>query len=120
MIARIILALALCVTPIITTGCATSTAQHPGSINTFDSQAYDALLTLQAGIEEAKVQFANTPAAKEPLDKVRAAYNTTMNAYKVWHAAASSDPAAQQALANQITAVKSSLASLLSTFGGKP
>lgn len=117
---RIILALALCATPIITTGCATSAAQHPGAINAFDSQAYDTLLTVQAGIEAAKVQFANTPAAKEPLDKLRALYNTTMNAYKVWHSVASVDPAAQQALANQITAVKTSLASLLATFGGKP
>lgn len=119
MLARLLLALALCV-PGITTGCASGTAQHPGSINAFDSQAFDALLTIQAGIESAKVQFANTPAAKEPLDKIRAAYNATMNAYKVYHQAASKDPITEADIRLRIDGVKTSLAALLTLFGGKP
>lgn len=120
LLARIVLALTLCVTPIITTSCATGTAQHPGAINAFDSQAFDTLLTIQAGIEEAKVQLANTPAAQPALTKLRAGYNTTMAAYKVWHAAASTDPAKQADLQKQIDAVKAGLADLIKTFGGKP
>lgn len=113
----LLLALALCVAPIIETGCATSTAQHPGAINALDSQAYDALVTIQAGIESAKTQFAGNPAAKDPLNKVIAGYNTAMAAYKVFHTTANPTAAAQTDLQNQIAAVKASLAALTAQFG---
>lgn len=61
---------------------------HPGAINAFDSNAYDILITEQASIEQAKADIAKYPAMKTSLNAVIAQYDTTMAAYKIYHAAA--------------------------------
>jgi hypothetical protein len=99
------------------TGCA-STATHPGAVSTFDSQAYDSLVSIQASIEQAKADFGSDPAAKAPLNRVIAAYNAAQDAYKSYHALAVSgkapDPTSLQA---QISALVADIASIRATFG---
>ena len=113
----------LCMVPLLfLQGCGTATVQHPGAVNTFDSQAYDALLTTQAGIESAKTQFGANPAAKAPLNALIAAYDALQSTYKAYHTAASAGTAtaAQQAsVQSQIDAVKGQLSQVMTTFGGK-
>ncbi len=98
------------------TGCGTSapaTISHPGAINAFDSNVFDALVTIQAGLDEARAQAPMaSPAFRTLLNQAIAAYNTAMNSYKVYHTTASADPAAQAALQMQIDALKVNLANL--------
>lgn len=93
--------------------CAQHAPVHPGAVNAFDSSAYDALVTIQAAIEQAKV---NVPVAQKPLlNKIIADYNVAHQAYVVYHSAAvagTADPTAQANLQAQIDALKSAVASL--------
>lgn len=111
---RVLLSAVLFVLLLVPVGCS-APVQHPGSVNLIDSQLYDTLLTLQSGIEEAKVQFAGNAAARAPLNKIIASYSAAQDAYKAWHAAGAGDASA---LTLQINAVKSDLASLIQLFGG--
>lgn len=102
----LLLALALSL-PFGLTSCSNpATVTHPGAVNAFDSNAYDALITAQAAIEQAKVGIA--PQYKTQLNQVIAGYNAAMHAYQVYHAAAvagsSPDPAALQAQISQLVA----------------
>lgn len=102
------------------TGCANRTGTtiapiHAGAANAFDSGMYDALVTIQAGIEQAKVGV--TASQKPLLNRIIADYNIAEKAYAAYHAAAASGsatPAQQQALQTQVDALRSSL----STLGG--
>lgn len=90
-------------------GCASKTPIHPGSLSTFDSTAYDTLLTSQAAIEAASTEVvANYPALKLQMNEVRKAYTATQAAYKAYHEAAAAgkptDPAALDAMLKKLTA----------------
>lgn len=86
---------------------------HAGAVNAFDSTVYDALVTLQAGIEQASV---NPPAGQKPLiNKLRAGYTTAYHAYLVYHAAAlagTATPQSQTDLQAQVDQLKSDLSNL--------
>lgn len=116
----VLLALALA----LAASCASSgTAVHPGAANATDSQLYDSLISVQAAIEQAKVDFGSDPAAKPYLNKLIAGYNAAMDSYKSYHAAAVSghppDPATLQA---QIAALVQDVAAVQAQFkkGAKP
>lgn len=104
------------------TGCAAKSGSttppppHPGAANAFDSAAYDSLVTIQAGIEQAKV---NAPVGQKALlNQIIADYNLAMHAYEAYHAAATAGtaaPTAQADLQAKIDALKTNLASV----GGK-
>ena len=74
-----------------TFSCTTPTIQHPGALNSFDSTAYDTLITEQAAIEQAKISVATFPQFKTQLNNVITQYNVTMEAYKVYHNAGSGE-----------------------------
>ena len=76
--AALILLLAACATT-------STTPNHPGAINAFDSAAYDTLITVQASINQAKTLVGNYPQFKADLNTAIAAYNTVIAAYKVYH-----------------------------------
>jgi hypothetical protein len=99
-------------------GCASSsTAVHPGAANATDSQIYDTLVSVQASIEQAKIDFGSDPAAKPYLNKLIVGYNGAQDAYKSYHQLAVSghapDPATLQA---QIAALVQDIAALQAQF----
>lgn len=64
---------------------------HPGAINTFDSQAYDALLVAKSTIDTARGEFASgvlPPNMKPAFNVLVKAYDTAYPAYKLWRDAA--------------------------------
>lgn len=68
--------------------CAKSaTVSHPGAANTFDSNTYDALVTVKASIDAAK-PLATTQGQKNIVNKVIASYITVEAAYETYHKAA--------------------------------
>ena len=98
-------------------GCA-SRAVHPGAANSTDSQIYDSLISVQASIEQAKVEFAGNPAAKAPLNKIIAGYNAAQDAYRSYHELAVSGHAPDAAsLTAQVSALVRDLAELQAQFG---
>lgn len=64
------------------------TQLHPGAANKFDSTTYDALLSAQAAITNAKVQFGADASLKPIINKAIASYNLAENAYVAYHTAA--------------------------------
>lgn len=104
-------------TILLVTGCGKATVPHPGAINAFDSNMYDTLLTAQAAIEAAKAHINDFPAMRSELNTVIAAYNTTMTAYKTYHAAGTGNSAE---LGNQITALTASVAGLIKKMFPQP
>ena len=109
------------VVSVVFAGCGNpATAPHPGAVNSFDSTTYDALLTVQAGLNTAKAQFGANPAAKVPLNTAIQAYDAAMVAYKAYHTAAAtgaSTPAQQTALQTQLADVQGKLAAVTVQFG---
>lgn len=93
--------------------CAAPTIQHPGALNSFDSTAYDTLITEQAAIEQAKVNISNFPQFKVQLNNVILQYNTTMEAYKVYHNVGSGDISSLQ---TQISSLVTNVASLIKSM----
>ena len=101
-------------------GCASSSAIHPGAANITDSQIYDSLVSVQASIEQAKVEFASVPAAKAPLNKIIVAYNTAQDAYRSYHELAVSGHVPDAtSLTTQIAAITQDLVDLQAQFGKK-
>ena len=64
-------------------------ANTPGAINTFDANAYNTLISVQASLTQAKTLITPTtpPAVRTALNAAGAAYNVAMDAYKTYHAA---------------------------------
>lgn len=93
-------------------GCA-STTVHPGAANQADSQIYDALMSLQASIGQAKLDFGSDPKYKPALNRIIAGYNAAMDTYVSYHKLAASggspDPATLQA---QVAALVKDIAAL--------
>lgn len=71
---------------ILLSSCASGTIQHPGALNSFDNFAYDSLITEQAAINQAKSEIGQFPQAKTQLNNVIVQYDTTLAAYKAYHA----------------------------------
>lgn len=110
------LALILCAVPTFT-GCAGSapaTATTPTAPVSFDKQAYEALRTIKAGLQEATKQFGTNPAAKVPLNTAIKAYNLAEASWQLYHAAKAGAPT-QAELQKQIDAAKTALAAVKGT-----
>lgn len=105
---RLILILAL-----LLYSCAKPTVIHPGAINSFDSTAYDTLITEQAAIEQAKLSITQFPAAKPTLNKVIDQYNVTYEAYKAYHASGGDQATLQAQINSLVTNVASLIKSLI-------
>ena len=100
-------------------GCATATATHPGAINTFDSTAYDTLITVQASINQAKTLIGTYPQFKADLNTAIAAYNVALTAYKTYHQAgsAAATAASTTVLQTQLAALVAQVSALLKNLG---
>jgi hypothetical protein len=81
---------------IVMTACASANYKpHPGSVNVFDSQTYDTLITTHAVIDSAKSELASgvfTPkvaaAVKAAVNDLVTSYNVADTAYTAYHTAA--------------------------------
>ncbi len=103
---RLILAIGLACGMAVTPACGpkATTITVPGALNNADAQIYQDMHTAQAAIEQAKKDIASFPAAKDPLNRVIAAYNTAEAAYQTYRASAnpSPDPVALKAQVSQL------------------
>jgi hypothetical protein len=113
---RLILALALCA-PVALISCAHPTVQTPAPPQSLDLRLARSLADAQAAIEQASALVATKPALKDPVNRVRAAYNTALDAYTVYHhavvAGGTPDATAIQA---QIAELTQSIAALVGMF----
>lgn len=111
-------------------GCQKNVVAHPNQINSFDGQTYDALISAQAALDEAKTQysqgkFAAVPNAKLIINSGGAAYETARNAWQTWRditlGVKSGDAnAAQMTLQNDMNALAAAIANVVKlTTGGK-
>lgn len=83
-------------------GCAHYTV-HPGAVNSFDSQTYDALIGAKTVIDTGRDQLASgalPQSVKPALNTLIKAYDTAYPVYKTYHDAASSGKPADQYLAD--------------------
>jgi len=95
-------------------GCAKQATVRPGAVNTFDSQAFDSLVTAQAAIEQASKEITAFPNLKPELNHVIDGYNSAMVAYKAYHEAAlAGKPTDQASLAKLIQGLTSAVASII-------
>lgn len=109
-------------------GCA-ARAIHPGSVNKFDSEAYDVLLVTDNVIQSTKTDLANNvfsagvaAKVKDSVNYLIQAYNTADIAYKAYHAAAVSGgatPAQQAAVTSSLNNVSSATSALVNAKAGK-
>lgn len=91
---RVILAIALALTPLGVVGCAhTATAPTPplvNAVNAFDETSYRTLITIQGSLNSLKASIAADPSnlssLKPALNQAIADYNISMSAWKIYHA----------------------------------
>jgi hypothetical protein len=106
--------------PLLLAGCGkVHYTPHPGSVSTFDSAAYDALLDYKAALDQVKDDYAKgklPPESKGYINQAVAAYNTADSAWQAYHVGATGN--AQQ-LQDAINAFAQSIADIRATFGGK-
>lgn len=92
-------------TSVYETGCAKSaTVSHPGAVNAFDSNTYDALRTAQAAIEQARTQVGTNAVLKAAVNKAIASYNAAEDAYVAYHKAAVAGTVPDTATLSQLLA----------------
>lgn len=110
------LMLALSLSVISGVGCAAKSQHpiHPGAVSVADSNVYDTLMTCQAAIEQAKVEFGRNPSAKPVLNGAIVSYNTALDGYLAFKAGKSNDLASVQA---QLVNLVSDIAALERQFG---
>jgi predicted lipoprotein len=96
-------------------GCAPGPTTHPGAVNSFDSTSYDTLVTAQAALEQAKTQFASTPAAVPYLNKAISAYNVAEAGWQAYHSTAGGSVTATQ-LTQELNDALSAIAAVQKTF----
>jgi hypothetical protein len=118
-----VLAVSLCSASVTLTSCAhSSSTARPGSINAFDSAAYDTLLIVQSSLEQASEEFRNHPtdpaylAIKPEFNQAIDAYNSAQNAYKAYHLAGAGGDSA--ALMQAVTVVSQDVMKLLRKLPG--
>jgi len=104
---------------ILLAGCAAMHYQtHPGSLNTMDSAAYDALLVAETTIDQARsdVQAGELPAgAKDALNKLIALYNLARESWLTYRGAVSANVPAQPYL-DQLNKNLSDLGNAIRSF----
>jgi hypothetical protein len=114
--------------PLMLAGCAARPI-HPGAANSYDSNAYDALIVAHSVIETTKTDLANNafPASiagnvKTALNDLIRGYDVAQTAYTAYHASAvvgTATPAQSTALTNALNDVNSKTAALTAAKAGK-
>ena len=110
-------------------GCAARQI-HPGAVNKFDSDAYDALLVTDSIIKSTRTDLENgvfpasiAPKVKDAINYVITAYNAANTSYRVYHAAVSTGTATAQqqaAVSDGINKMASATSALTQAKAGKP
>jgi len=124
---RISICLILCLA-VAMAGCGKKYVAHPGSLSTFDSKAYDALLMWNGALTQAKADLAagKIPAGSRTLiNNTGAVYNSARDAWLAYRAAARAGQATDAATAQtefnkfqtQIESLIDQLVSLLISDG---
>lgn len=125
---RLFLVLALCVpfgamigvaAFVLETGCSkTAVVSHPNAVDALDSQVYDALTVIKAGLVEARNQFGTVAKARPVLDAATNAYNALEAAWESYHARKPDAPT-PAALTAKLTSAQTAFAAT-ATLGAKP
>src|SRR5271156_6431527 len=123
--------LALLVLPLVLffSGCAARPI-HPGAANSFDSNAYDALLVTDSVIQSTKADLTNnvfsatvSASVKTALNNLITAYDVADVAYVAYHSAALSAAGAtaaqQTAVTTSLNSVSTSTTALVTAKAGK-
>lgn len=96
---------------------------HPNAVNQIDDKAYDAILSAQAALDDARPHMGEHPEAKELFNQAAAALNTVEPIYKAYHTSAAKDPAAAEELQDALNGLAANIVSLEHAFerklGGK-
>jgi len=95
--------------------------QHPGAVNAFDSNTYDALITVGASVLQAKELVTDSfPQYKDQFNKVNQAYRALEDSYRAYHIALTQGLSPDSnALAIQLTKVTTDITTLLTSLGVK-
>jgi hypothetical protein len=103
--------LVLLLLALLSNGCAARPV-HPGAVNKFDSDAYDALLVTESVIQSTKADLTNNvfptsiaPNVKDALNYLINSYNVADIAYKAYHSAALAGTVTPVQQANVTTAI---------------
>lgn len=107
-------------------GCHKQVTPHPNQLNAFDGQAYDALATAQATLDQAKAEYAagKLPAAsKQLINTAGVSYNACLAAWLTYRdvvqGKTAGDPAqAQQILLNDMNSLAAAILNLKNVIGG--
>lgn len=85
---RLRLPVAILLTVLLLGGCAARSYQvHPGAVDEFDSRTYDAILSFQAGLDQAKVEYAqgNLPlSSRKIINRAGDLYNVLSDSHRVY------------------------------------
>lgn len=114
---NLILILAIAIASIGSEGCK-KYVQHPGSVNTFDSQTYDVLLAAEGAIKQGKADYSSgaLPDAGKPyLDDLIRVYDVANASYRTYHDAATKGQDSA-ALATKLQQDIASLESAITAF----
>jgi hypothetical protein len=87
---------------LVTPACAMHIPVHPGALDTIDSVAYDTLLSAQAAIDQARLDFKSgrLPAQTKPgLDALVSSYNVARASWLTYRDAISTNASADEYLA---------------------
>ena len=109
-------------------GCAARQI-HPGAVNKFDSDAYDALLVTDSIIKSTRTDIENgvfpasiAPKVKDAINYVITAYNAANTSYRVYHAAVSTGTATAQqqaAVSDGLNQMANATTALVNAKAGK-
>jgi hypothetical protein len=98
--------------------CAAHYMLHPGALNVTDSTAYDALLVAETAIDLARLDLKSgqlPDRAKDPLNRLIAAYNLTRDAWLTYRGAVTMNVPPQSYL-DQLNKNLSDLAAAIRAF----
>ena len=123
---RLILPLAVVLLLTFGVACRKNVSPHPNQINAFDGATYDTLVSTQAALDEAKVQFrsgALPQNSKQVINDAGAAYEQARTSWQLWRDAVlgvkPGDPEALQAkLQTDLQQMTAAMGSLRQITGG--
>jgi hypothetical protein len=120
--------LVLSLLALLSNGCAARPV-HPGAVNKFDSDAYDALLVTDSVIQTTRADLVNNvfppsiaPNVKDSLNYLIRAYNVADIAYRTYHTAAlsgSATPVQQADVTTALNQVSNATSTLVNAKAGK-
>jgi hypothetical protein len=99
---------------------------HPGQANTFDGQAYDAVVTVRSVVDSLVKQEAQFPSYKSQIEQARVSFNSLEALYLSYHNTAILTPNSpdllqiQLQLSSGLATIATQLTTLQTAFGKTP